>query len=611
MRIINEVGSGIFKIAILTTAILFIISRSVASQEMSTSQDTSQVKAKSIKIQPDSLMSDSTTLDSTQFNVIQDSSEKMLREILRDYSDLDLSIVIQDGKQYTKKREVVLELKAPEAVDMIIGNSAVLDDGLWEPFQHKVNWQLAPGDGYQMVYFRVRYPDSSLSRIVYDEIILDSKPPIPKFVVTPDTGIAEETLFTFDATASSHNFELFLRWDWDGDGQFDTDWTVSKESAHTYPVGGGKKTVRLEVKDSGGWVASVTRDIVVYSRPDAAFLYSQDFEQPLKITLDGSVSNDFEDKNNLWYRWNTNSDSTWDYAWSRQKKRVHEFQPFEQTVVTLEVRDSQNLTDTYELVLVNEFRDMVYVPAGEFVMGSENYEIDERPKHTVSIDAFWIDKYPVTNEKFAIFLNEYFIKFPDEKSSASRIIDLSSGEDGIVFLDNQYVVNEQFKNHPVVNVTWYGADAYAKFYNKRLPTEAEWEKAARGNDERLYPWGNEISGENANYWDSGDPFDNGTTPVGYYDGTDHNGYKTTDSHSFYGAYDMVGNVREWVVDWYQRDYYSVTPGINPFGPETGLKKVVRGGGFLFHYDDLRASYRYSLPPDKGTNYIGFRCVKSK
>lgn len=593
----------------LTIFFLFILFLPVKPETHNFFQDTSKVVQKKIVAKADSLKPDSTQL--MDEIIPADSSEQYIQEFFRDYSELDLQIEIENGEQYTKNRNVVLALNAPEARDMIIGNSAQLKDGLWEPYQRKVNWSLAEGDGYQMVYFRVRYPDSSLSRIVYDEIILDSTPPTAKFVIHPDTGIAGETLFLFDATASSHNFELFLRWDWDGDGTFDTDWTVSKEAAYKYLVGGGEKKVILEIKDSGGWVASVTQKIVVYSRPKAEFTYTQNFQQPLKITLDGSLSSDYEDENNLWYRWNVNSDSTRDVGWTRNKKTVIDFQPFHETNVTLEVKDSQSLTDAYELVIVNEYKDMIYVPAGKFFMGSENQEIDERPRHEVEIGEFWIDKYPVTNEQYSIFLNEYIYRNFDKKEDVSKFIALVPGETEIQFVQNQYVAVSGFENHPVVNVTWFGADVFARFYNKRLPTEAEWEKTARGTDERTYPWGSEISGEYANYWDSGDPYDNGTTPVAFFNGEVYDGFKTRDSFSFYGAYDMVGNVREWVGDWYQRDYYSVSPVSDPLGPKSGLRKVVRGGGFLFHADDLRAAYRYSIPPDKDANYVGFRCIIPK
>jgi len=614
MTAIERVVRTLNFITCFTIFVSFILGDPATACIRSFDQDTSQVKLKRMKSLPDSAISDSTAIDSTLLLKRQaptDSSQFFIEAAPEDYSKLDVKIIIEQGAQYTKNRSVALDVIAPKAMDMRLGNAAELGNAEWQPFLQTMKWELAHGDGYQMVYVQVRYPDSSLSRIVYDEIILDSTPPRASFAVFPDSGTAGETLFTFDATKSTHNFELFLRWDWDGDGQYDTDWTVSKQAGYTFPVGGGKKKVNLEVKDSGGWVAIATHTITVYSRPKAACTYIQDFKQPMNVTLDGTISEDFEDSNNLLYRWDLNSDSTWDTGWSREKKFQQEYELFNRFPVTLEVKDAQGLVGRTEMLVTNQFLNMVYVPEGSFSMGIDGFDIDERPVHDVFVDEFWIDIYPVTNAQFARFLNEYRTKYPEEGTKIDQFIKLSAEESEIDLIENQYVANKEFEAHPVVHVTWYGADAYARFYNKRLPTEAEWEKAARGTDGRTYPWGNVMSGEYANFWDSGDPFDNGTTPVGFFNGETRNGFKTENSISSFGTYDMAGNVREWVMDWYQRDYYSTSPERNPSGPASGTKKVARGGGYLFLPEDLRTTYRYSLPPDKATNFVGFRCVKSK
>ncbi len=255
-----------------------------------------------------------------------------------------------------------------------------------------------------------------------------------------------------------------------------------------------------------------------------------------------------------------------------------------------------------------ENSEMVRVPAGNFIMGSENFEFDERPQRKVFLDEYWIDRYPVTNARYAQFLNAFLQKYPAERDTIETFFDEEISR--VHWNGEKFVVDSGFATHPMVGVTWYGAAAYAKFYLKRLPTEAEWEKAARGTDGRLYPWGNEIDSSCANYWSSNDPFEEGTTPVGFYNGEDHSGFRTKDSKSPYGCYDMVGNVKEWVADWYKWDSYAKGRKINPRGPETGTKKVVRGGGFLFHAEDLRTTIRYSLEPEKAASYIGFRCVRT-
>ena len=527
-----------------------------------------------------------------------------------DYSTSEVKIEINEDEQYTKYREVSLTLIAPYALEMRIGNDPYLADATWEAFQSPKSWMLKDEDGFQLVYFQVRYPDSSLSPIVFDEIILNSKPPVPHFNVKPDSGIAGETVFFFDASNSSHNSDLLLRWDWEDDGAFDTDWSDSKQEMHRFRFGGGRKTVRLEVKDSGGWQVSTTAEIMVYSRPYPDFKYIQDPLDPLKITFDASPSGDYEDGNDLLYRWNFAADSLWDTDWTAEKLIKKKFDHFDRIVVTLEAKDKQGLTNLFQQKVVNNYWDMIYIPDGSFFMGHSDFELDERPVHEVYLDDYWIDKYQVSNKEYARFLNEYFDKYPEKDAEVASLINLEFPNSRIYRDAGEYSAGYEFENHPVVNVTWYGADAYCRFYGKRLPTEAEWEKAARGTDQRLYAWGDSVDSSHANYWDSGDPFDNDTTPAGFFNGQNYNGFQTSDSPSFYGVYDMGGNVREWVSDWYQWNYYSESSTSNPGGPLKGTKKVIRGGGYLFHPDYLRATFRYSTEPHRSTSFIGFRCVKS-
>ncbi len=599
---------GAFGIGLLGIIVLsFIFPCSIFPQQKTQSVDT-------VIIYNSKLLVDTTLQDSTrQLNRIskQDTVLDILPRIKPDYSNFTLVIDINDGQQYTKSREVNLNLVAPWAQEMILSNKADLSDGQWEPVQSYKRWILTGNDGSLSVYFRVRYPDSTLSRVVKDEIILSSTPPVVKFQVIPDSGIAGETLFSFDATETSHQFDVFLRWDWDGDGQFDTEWSDEKQLVNQYRFGGGRKEVRLEIKDPSGWVVSASQEITVYSRPYPDFIYDQDFENPLNITLDASNSGDYEDGNNLQFRWNFNADSLWDTDWSTEKTITHVFESFDEILVTIEAKDSQGITNIFSSNVINSFFDMVYVPAGDFTMGHDEYEIDERPAHEVCLDGFWIDKYPVTNAKYANFLNDYVQKYPGQELDVSRFIDLTGEVSPINYEIGKYVVNSGYDNFPVVNVTWNGANVYCKFYDKRLPTEAEWEKAARGTDERIYAWGDTVDSSRANYWDSGDPFEDNLTPVGFFDGRNYKGFQTNDSKSFFGAYDMGGNIKEWTSDWYLRNYYSQSPKVNPQGPQTGEKRVVRGGGFLFHPDQLRVMFRYAMPPEKSANFIGFRCVKSK
>jgi serine/threonine-protein kinase len=241
---------------------------------------------------------------------------------------------------------------------------------------------------------------------------------------------------------------------------------------------------------------------------------------------------------------------------------------------------------------------MVLIPAGEFQMGDHFDEggEDERPVHTVYLDAFYIDKYEVTNELYARFLNEIG-SVKDEEGHL--LIDIDSEYCLIEFAGGRYRPKPGYEKHPVVEVSWWGAVAYAKWAGKRLPTEAEWEKAARGGlVGKRYPWGDEISHDMANYWDPGgrDRWEM-TSPVGSFP---PNGY---------GLYDMAGNVWEWCADWYDENYYSRSPRRNPKGPESGEFRVVRGGSWGNGPNNLRVAIRISYVPSYTTDHVGFRCVQ--
>ncbi len=230
---------------------------------------------------------------------------------------------------------------------------------------------------------------------------------------------------------------------------------------------------------------------------------------------------------------------------------------------------------------------MVNVPAGDFIMGSSDGDAqasgDEKPQHTVYLDAFQIDKYEMTNALYIQCVDAGKCYPPSTVSSYTR---------------SSYYGDPAFDNYPVINVSWFDAKAYCEWAGKRLPTEAQWEKAARGTDGRIYPWGNTWDATKLNSLvSSPSPVD--TTTVGSY----------PSGASPYGVLDMAGNVWEWVADWYDPNYYGHSPKREPQGPSSGQYKVLRGGSWDNGLADARVANRDYGVPIYYYAHLGFRCVK--
>ncbi len=333
------------------------------------------------------------------------------------------------------------------------------------------------------------------------------------------------------------------------------------------------------------------------------------------------------------------------------------------------------IRETSQETIVNDgYGDYLLVPAGEFIMGDNlgdafpgsDGSSQERPAHEVYLDAYYIGKFPVTNAEFKRFMDdggyttrEFWTdeEWPRASSEAEKderpnnygtVVQVSYGRRPEFWYDS--IANggglPGNENFPVVGVNLHEATAYTKWLSQktghtyRLPTEAEWEKAARGTDGRRFPWGDYVDRTYANYYRSSDPYERrdsplgGLTPVGYYDGSireteDGRPFYTRDNSSPFGAYDMAGNIFEWVTDRWDPDYYSRSPRENPTGPAPGDSidsprppthgdyiASLRGGFWRdgqgsMNMNSLRSSYRgmvFSGPRRRNIGG-GFRCVR--
>jgi serine/threonine-protein kinase len=257
----------------------------------------------------------------------------------------------------------------------------------------------------------------------------------------------------------------------------------------------------------------------------------------------------------------------------------------------------------------------VYVPAGEFLMGAADSDPDgsddEKPQHTVYLNAFWIDKTEVTNAMFTRFMATTGYKTDAEKGGKGWVYTGVKWEE-VSGADWQHPGGPTtnisgLDDHPVVQVSWNDALAYCGWVGRQLPTEAEWEKAARGTEGRIYPWGNQAATCEYAVMDDSVMRDSSRNGCGRGNAAWPVGSKPK-GISPYGALDMGGNVWEWVVDWYDDKYYASSPFRNPPGPPSGPKRVLRGGGWGDTAVYIRAAHRFGLTPDHPSHDNGFRCV---
>ncbi|MCP4725564.1 MAG: formylglycine-generating enzyme family protein [bacterium] len=264
----------------------------------------------------------------------------------------------------------------------------------------------------------------------------------------------------------------------------------------------------------------------------------------------------------------------------------------------------------------NGYGEYLIVPAGEFLMG-DNFDegnSDEIPVHKVYLDAYYIGQNKITNYEYNRFISD---------NGYTTEIYWEAGEFGEHGSEPDFWRNFEYRgggvsgndNYPVVGVSWFEAMAYCSWlsvktgYTYRLPTEAEWEKAARGTTQYRFPWGNEIDETYARYDYGGSRKSYSIAPVGYYNGMAYGRLITKNNASPFGAYDMAGNISEWCLDWYDHKYYRASPETDPKGPDSGSSRVLRCGGYVDSAYYQRAASRHKMGAHFKSYKTGFRCVR--
>ncbi len=285
-------------------------------------------------------------------------------------------------------------------------------------------------------------------------------------------------------------------------------------------------------------------------------------------------------------------DEAMDTTISDSQETCQESDSYSQALQTLLVREpvvNKYVKESEQTIKPQPlFTEMMFIPGGEFFRGNRDYQRDEYPVHKISLPGFFLDIHPVTNEQFVRFLD--FVG-SEQDAHCNELIRLKDSR--IQRRSGKLIIEPGYAKHPVVGITWYGAYGYANWVGKRLPTEAEWEIAAYGGIQGLYPCGNNIDKTQANF------FSADTTTVMSYPA------------NAYGLYDMAGNVYEWCSDWYGYDFYetSAQEPNNPKGPAQGVYRVLRGGCWKSLRDDLRCAHRHRNNPGAVNSTYGFRCAK--
>jgi len=549
-------------------------------------------------------------------------------------------ITINGDSLYTSKRNVILNLSAAGTnLKIKVSEDSTFTGVLWDDYTEIMSFTFSPGEGKKKIFARVQNDFDIESSLISDDITFDQTPPVVVFSLSSDTLFTSP--FELRGTASDNLSGIeIVEISFDNGENFQSCQGTTSWSYNWQNITRGSFQIVIRVLDGAhNKYISAPAD-TVYALPVSPVLTTVAAD-PLEISADGSststikvIPKDFNGNNlgaDLLVSLNATKGIFPDTVTYNSSDRSYSQLLQSSTVSgTAEVSvwvNGVSITNKAEIEFKFVFEpELVLVPADTFKMGdnfNEGYA-NELPVHNVYLNSYYIGKYEVTNEEYKRFIDDegytnssYWNNggFGDYGSQPFYWNDAAYSGGGISG-------NEQF---PVAGISWYEASAFCSWLSDgtgdtyRLPTEAEWEKAARGTDQRRYPWGgssanlqSDIDGSYTNYLNSGDSYDDGLTPAGFYNGTTHNGFSTNSNASYYGIFDMAGNIFEWCLDWYSSGYYSDSPVSNPSGPDTGFLKVVRGGSWDTGSEYLlRSAYRgYNVPAGRYNN-VGFRIVREE
>jgi len=401
-------------------------------------------------------------------------------------------IEINGGAGYTKSKEVNLTILANTATQMLLSNYQDTNDASWQEYTTNKTWSLEPGDGIRTVFLKVKYENGDESSLVSTHTTIDTIPPNIRLTVNPDSGITNETEFQFDPTASTDNFavpdDIETRFDYEGDGNFDTSWNPLSVVNYIYDKGGGDKTVELELRDGAGWTVDTTMTLFVNTRPAATFSTLQDASNLLLYHFDASASSDYEDGINLEYRWDFDGDGNWDTDYISSTTAEYEYFSGGDYVPKISVRD-QNMLKAEKSILINIFDGMVS-------------DIDGNVYHAVKIGTQW---WMAENLKVTRYRNgdpvpsvTEDMRWTDLSSGAYCVYDNNENNKEIYgLLYNWFAVND---NRGVAPEGWH------------IPTDTEWKELemhlgmsqseADGTDWRGTDEGGKLKDEGTVHWNS-------------------------------------------------------------------------------------------------------------